>query len=209
MTVWSYEGGLKGEFFDRRLRLNLAAFLARYDDIQQTALVNLATFSFALQNVGEAEVYGVELESTLAISDALTFFGQLSLQHDSYGKLDPTSIAAINDAKRLPSTRRVQGQIGFNYDQLLTDGPSALRLLLGADAAYNGPYFSTLDNSLRTVDYWLVNAYVGLAFGENWDLRLNARNLFNDKRVICCQTDSQVLATTPPRRIMAELNFRY
>ena len=63
-TLRSYEAGLKSEWFDNRLRLNLAAFLSKYSDMQlgsqttdQTGAPYIGTF-----NVGKADIAGVELE---------------------------------------------------------------------------------------------------------------------------------------------------
>jgi len=57
--VTAYEGGLKSEFLDRRLRINLAGFYYDYKDLQVGKVVNA---SLALENAATATIYGAELE---------------------------------------------------------------------------------------------------------------------------------------------------
>ena len=65
-TVTNYEFGLKGEYFDRRLRLNSAIFQAVYQDKQE--LVKLtgagALGEVVISNSGGATTRGVEVEAT-------------------------------------------------------------------------------------------------------------------------------------------------
>ncbi len=206
MTVWSYEGGLKLETPDRVLRFNAAAFLAKYDAIQQTALIDPVTFSFAVQNVGKATVYGLELEAQAVPTPGLTLFAQVGLARDKYDELSPGSTAAINNAKRLPVTPRASGQVGFTYDLPVSD---RIDLKLGSDLSYEGSYFAAVDNTLLIDSYWRWNGFVGLGFGERFEARLTARNLSDDKTVVCCSTQSSAVTVLPPRTWMLELRYRY
>jgi len=83
-TVTDYEVGLKSEFLDRRVRLNLAAYRSNYKDIQKATLI-FTPAGAALRrtdNAATAVIQGVEaellasvsanfkLDSTLAYTDA-------------------------------------------------------------------------------------------------------------------------------------------
>ncbi|MBK7727316.1 MAG: TonB-dependent receptor [Gammaproteobacteria bacterium] len=58
-----YEAGLKSELFERRVRLNLAAFYYDYSDLQVFTLVNRGGVPVqALTNASDARVYGMEAE---------------------------------------------------------------------------------------------------------------------------------------------------
>jgi iron complex outermembrane receptor protein len=59
-TIWSYEVGAKTDWFDKRLRVNLAGFLYNYNDLQVTSL--LAPGFSSIANAASAKVKGVELE---------------------------------------------------------------------------------------------------------------------------------------------------
>lgn len=74
----SYEGGLKSELFDQRLRLNSAIFYTEYTDILQTDRVELPPpqgFIIVSRNGGEAKSYGVELDAAYKLSPGLTVSG--------------------------------------------------------------------------------------------------------------------------------------
>lgn len=73
--VWSYEVGAKTEWFDRRLRLNLTAFLQETQDFQAgTAFVNPSTgaLSFVTRNLADLENKGLEYEIVAKPFEALT-----------------------------------------------------------------------------------------------------------------------------------------
>ena len=65
----SYEIGLKGDFFDRAVRLNLAAFYYKYKNLQVTVFE--ATTAL-LDNGAEAEILGLEGDITIQPDDQLT-----------------------------------------------------------------------------------------------------------------------------------------
>ena len=85
----SFEVGMRSEWFDSTLRLNLTGFYVIYDDSQQQLLatieadrdgdgVNDSTFQETrFFNAAEIKVYGAELESTWVVSDNFTISGSV------------------------------------------------------------------------------------------------------------------------------------
>lgn len=69
------EAGVKGEFFDRSLRVNLTAFQSKFKNLQFAVFFsnpNVPTGQeTAEQNIGAATTRGIELESTWQATDAL------------------------------------------------------------------------------------------------------------------------------------------
>ena len=65
-SALSYEAGSKLMLFERTLRLNVAAYVTRYDNIQQIAPTippgSTTTISSVL-NAGEARIRGVEIDA--------------------------------------------------------------------------------------------------------------------------------------------------
>ena len=82
--IKSLEGGIKLEALDRRLRLNLAAFYNKYNDLQvaQFASPTGAAGGGNVNVNANAEYKGFEIEATLVPIDGLTLTG-------SYGYVDP------------------------------------------------------------------------------------------------------------------------
>ena len=72
--VTNYEAGLKGKLLEGRLRLNVAAFMMEYEDVaavvRRVGLTRGGTDAIQ-ENLGEAELSGLELEAQLAINRSL------------------------------------------------------------------------------------------------------------------------------------------
>jgi iron complex outermembrane receptor protein len=66
--VWSYEAGIKSDWFDRSLRVNLTGFHADYSQLQVRA--NVGEF-LSVYNAGAATINGAELQSKLRMLDRL------------------------------------------------------------------------------------------------------------------------------------------
>ncbi len=82
-TLWSYEAGLKSQFLDNTVRLNLAAFHSKYQDIQINVQSDPTNARITdVLNAGSASVNGVEVDLTLAPSRNF----RVGL---NYGYLDP------------------------------------------------------------------------------------------------------------------------
>lgn len=70
--VMSYEAGSKMELLQRRLRLNVAAYVAKYRDIQQITPQfppGSTTTISAVVNAGDATIKGLELDAVLRLAD--------------------------------------------------------------------------------------------------------------------------------------------
>ncbi|MEP7349774.1 MAG: TonB-dependent receptor [Sphingorhabdus sp.] len=92
-TLIAYELGFKSDLLDRRVRLNVSAFLNKYDDILVTASScpqtgNAAPCALPL-NAGKADVKGGEAELTLRPVDGLLIDASLAYLNFKY-----TSISA-------------------------------------------------------------------------------------------------------------------
>jgi iron complex outermembrane receptor protein len=73
-TSDSYEIGVKSTMLDKRLQLNATAFYTEYEDFQSqsTKLNPDGSLSTTLNNVGELETQGIELEGIALIGNNLT-----------------------------------------------------------------------------------------------------------------------------------------
>ncbi len=68
----SYEIGIKSQFFDRRLTINLTAFDSTFDDFQTTVGLPTNPPTFVIQNAGQLKSTGVELEINARPADGLS-----------------------------------------------------------------------------------------------------------------------------------------
>ncbi|WP_313809158.1 TonB-dependent receptor [Sphingobium sp.] len=81
-TLVSYELGLKSEFLDRRVRLNVAAFYNDYKDIQLNVLDPVNPRVNDVLNAGKAKIPGVEVDLSARVFEGMTLSA-------SYGYVDP------------------------------------------------------------------------------------------------------------------------
>lgn len=104
-SLTSYEIGLKSELFNRRLRVNAAAFYSDYNDIQFTITVPDQpdpAFTQTL-NAGKSRIYGVELDVSLLISDNMIgsfSYGYLGSDYKEVPLGDSTSLYHAANAPR-------------------------------------------------------------------------------------------------------------
>jgi iron complex outermembrane recepter protein len=94
--VWSYEAGLKTDWFDRRLRVNLTAFHMDVEDLQTpSALVAPSgAITFLTRNFADYRNRGLEAEITVAPAEGLTLYANIGYQDDSYRV--PTDAPAVD-----------------------------------------------------------------------------------------------------------------
>lgn len=84
--IMAYEVGLKSQLFDRRLRLNLAAYHYDIDDYQVRSAASANPGASVILNAATVKVDGVDLEFEAALTDGLRLFGGATYLDSRYGK---------------------------------------------------------------------------------------------------------------------------
>ncbi|MBB3889422.1 outer membrane receptor protein involved in Fe transport [Phenylobacterium haematophilum] len=170
-TLYAYEAGVKSEFFDRKLRVNLSAFYYDYRDQQLQGILYTQTGRVGrMINIPKSHIWGGELELTWRPTERLTINQSLGYKYGEYDEFyfvnsaateaarDPvtgqynTIIYSDRSGERLPFPRAdYKGAISYVMDV----GPWQFE----AETNYNyrSSLFSTTSNSVIG-DYWLVNA---------------------------------------------------
>jgi iron complex outermembrane receptor protein len=208
-TVWAYEGGLKAETFDRRLRTNLAIFINDISDLQQTAQSIDTPGQFPIQNVGDARIWGVELEVSARPVSGLDLFAAVSYNNDRYKSLIPTSEAAVANARDIPLVSEWQARLGGTFEQPISE---KLLFRLGGNMNYTGPYNSAVNNVLDLQGWTCIDAFVALATADKkWELNLSGQNLTDEVTYVSGIVAGLPPALTPlrPRTYMVTLKFNY
>ncbi len=209
-TVWNYEVGFKGELFDNTVRLNGAVFYAQYEDIQQTRGIPGANGIFFVQdNVGDVDVWGIELEPVWSPADGLNIFATLGYQNAdkaSFFNAAANGIVSFN----LPSTPEWTLRAGADYTTPVT---SDMNLLLGFDVNASDSYFNSITNDVPVPSYNRLNGFVGLGGADgNWSLILQARNLTDSDDFVSglyFDTSANVRTVLPPREYMLNLRVDF
>ena len=193
-TLNAYEAGFKSELFDRRVRLNLAGFYNQYKDYQAPASVCLdkngnplaEPFGTILcgeyQNVGDATIRGVELETEIHPVTGMTIDGAISYLKFRFGK--PTRpTAAIIEGAGAPGVGDLKWSIGAQYNiPFVGHGVLTPRIDVNHTPGYCNGLNATLNcNALtKNENYTLMNARLTYRSGDgSWSTSLELTNLTN------------------------------
>lgn len=202
-SVWNYEAGVKGQMLDRRLTINGAAYRIDWSNIQQQ--INSSCGSF-VGNFGEARIKGLEVESALKLTDALTLSGSASYTHAEFTGFNPgyEASAALTPGQRLVNIPRYQASGSAEYRVPVGDDKS---VFARADVQYTGSTPTSYTNVTPIYDrpsFTNVNLTVGGEFG-NIEAQLFVRNVTNSFQIVDIQpSQARTFAryiTTPPRTV--------
>ncbi|WP_343528958.1 TonB-dependent receptor [Sphingomonas sp.] len=113
----TYEVGTKLELLDHRVRLNLAAFTSKYQDIQITVIEDFAP---GTQNGGDARIKGFEAELVARPASGLTLNASLAHLETKYIKLLPLSPLVradfqVRPTNKLSNSPAWTANAGFDY----------------------------------------------------------------------------------------------
>jgi iron complex outermembrane receptor protein len=101
-TVWAAEIGTKNDFFDKKVRLNLAGYYYWYNDFQYT-VEDPVPFSGGTDNIPRAQIYGLEAEGSVLPFKGFEIDGNISLSKGKftshYFTIDAQTAAAVRAAE--------------------------------------------------------------------------------------------------------------
>ena len=117
-TLENIEFGMKGEFLDRTLRLNASFYMTEITDLQVSRFdpSNVAFLVF-MENVGDAESNGVDVDFQWAAGNNLLISGAASFLDTEITRLNPQlQGVAVPVGSELPLAPRFSGNIRVRYD---------------------------------------------------------------------------------------------
>ena len=171
-TVDAYEFGLKGEFFDRTLRANFAAFHQTFSGFQ---LIEYTGVSFVVRSLEEAVTKGAELELTWKPIDGLTLTDGITYTDAYYTNTPGNRQYAGMTMEQAPEWVNV-----FSATYEFPIGGDLVGVAY-ADTRYSSEYFSGgFDPNRIQKAFSTVNARFSLKnLANDWSVDLWARNLFD------------------------------
>lgn len=212
-TNWTYEGGIKTDLLDRRLRINAAYFYNDITDLQLNATVDTGgVLSFPVQNAGEATIQGLEFEISAIPLEGLTVFLNGALLDGKYGNLNPGSAPAqapvlYGVQPQVPQVPDYSFTLGFDYGHDIPLGSAGGRINFGADWFRTDDYVSAATNDFLVTAYDRFTGYVGLGIGDNWDLRFAVKNIADDDKITSGSRALGGFITLRPRTYMFTVNY--
>ncbi|WP_421738717.1 TonB-dependent receptor [Caulobacter sp.] len=211
-TLDAYELGLKSEFFDRRVRLNVSGFYYDYKNQQvfaQTTRNGLTVL--VLDNAANSKVYGGEAEVTARPIQPLTLSAGVSLLHAKYG--DYFTEGKDFTGNWLPQSPKVTFNAAATWVAPLANGAS---ILANVDANYSSRVYFDNSNAARLSQdaVWVAGAQ---ASWRSPDRKIEAgafaRNLFDKTYAVSISNiDSlgvDLLSNNRPRSLGVFLRYHY
>ena len=175
-TLAAYEIGAKTQFFANRLRLNGAAFLYNYEDLQVFTLINSGGVPVSvLDNAADASIKGGELELVAAPVDDFNIslgLGYLDTELEDF----EAGAGADFSGNRLPLAPKWSFSGVADYTWRVKGGGAVTAQ--GSFSYRDDVFFSTENNPLIAQDgYWLLGARLQyVSPGERWRAAVYVEN---------------------------------
>ena len=188
-SVETVELGAKIDLADGRGRLNIAAYMSTYEDVQVSTFDGNA--GFVVGNAAESEVQGIETDVLFRLTEEITLNGAFAYLDATYKSFPG---AGCNLAQTLVAgrgcTQDLSGQplqfapeytanVGINYETRLSSG-----VLLSASLDYNWSddvmVAADLDENLIQNSFGKLNARIAIAAGDQWQIAVIGKNLTSE-----------------------------
>ncbi|MBQ1559675.1 MULTISPECIES: TonB-dependent receptor [Caulobacter] len=211
-TLDAYELGMKSEFFDRRVRLNVSGFYYDYKNQQVFAQATRNGLTvLVLSNAANSKVYGGEAEITARPIQPLTLTAGLSLLHAKYG--DYISEGNNFTGNWLPQSPKVTFNTAATWVAPLANGAS---IVANVDANYSSKIYFDNSNAPRLSQgaVWIAGAQLSWRSpDQKIEAGAFARNLFDKTYTVAISNiDSlgeDLLTYNRPRSLGVFLRYHY
>ena len=231
--VWSYELGMRSEWLDRKLRLNLTAFYLDVQDMQTPAafVAPSGAISFITRNFAGMRNDGLEAELIYSPVDDLTVFAIGGYQNAKYKNIAASIVAQaavcragiasgtipantcnsgivdpsgnISDPVRTPNTLTLGGNYKFHFGSNLTLSPNVLWAHTGNNNVGTSGSPAGLVSAYNTIDGGLTLANDN----AGWQIEANCHNCTDKAQLVSVLSDLTYIQD--PRTWNLTVKFRF
>jgi iron complex outermembrane recepter protein len=200
----NYEIGYKTFLANNKLSIGASAFLIRWNDLQFFNLV--APFTYARENVGNAQSAGVELEISAIPVKGLQLDGSFGYNKTEYKSF---SLKRVNFSTGTETSSLIGGNslsnapshtiyFGAQYEYAIT---KKLKGVVRGEVRNIGSYYTDIQNRIEQPNYILINSRVGLLYNQ-YSLFFWEQNLTDERYLAFGNPDSSFgrnVRTAAPR----------
>ena len=224
-TEMSYEAGVKGTAFERRLRYDADVYYYRADNLQLTAVGGGANFN-RLINAKHANGYGFEFNGEAVPVEHLNLTAGLSYNHTEIDDPNLATAPCGSGCKVLDPAGALPGTVNINGNPL----PNAPEWVANFTARYaipygDGEFFAYTDWAYRSKVYFLLyrsaeyssdhliegGLRIGYKHGAgDWEAAIYARNILDEDALEGgIDFDNLTGFVNDPRTIGVELKAKF
>jgi iron complex outermembrane receptor protein len=207
----SYEIGLRSQFADRRITMNLTGFWTNYSNFQAQGIVPDVTGAAILANVGSVRTRGVELESLFRVTDqfrvtlgvADTNAGILKYPNAACYTAQTAAAGCVGGEQNLaggvlPDAPRWKANVGGDYTIPFSDLP--FDGTLNAYYVYQTKvvYALSQDPATRMAGYGIANLSAGITSHNGiYKASLFVNNLFDTQYYTNIESRASLFGSAP------------
>lgn len=168
----NYEIGLKGSFFDERLKASIAVFQTDQKDLAEYVGYDAATGRSYYRSIDGTKTRGFEVEIAGEVTPGWNVFGGFTYRSskDNLGNkvqtFQPQSVLKIGTTYQLPGA----------WDALMVGG--AMRWQSKTE---NVGYYNSAPSSITQGNYAVFDLMASYKFDEQTSLKLNVYNVFDER----------------------------
>jgi outer membrane receptor protein involved in Fe transport len=171
----SYELGLKGNFFDRRLAVDTSLYYIDWTDLQTDVLAASGLTSYGT-NAGAAVSKGFELSLQWTPLRGMTIAATGAWNDAFISEYPADATVAIPVGSQVPFTSRFNGSLSIDQEITLSGSLSAS---IGGAVTRFGEYPGPLGDPFPRAGYMKVDLRAGLNY-ETWNADLYVNNLTDE-----------------------------
>jgi iron complex outermembrane receptor protein len=188
----NYEIGYKSYLLNKKLSIGASAFLIQWKDLQFYNLV--APFTYARENVGNAQSAGIEIEVSALPAKGLQLDGSFGFNPTEYKGFD---LKRVNFGTGVESTTAIGGNklsnapthtlfLGAQYEYSINQ---KLKAIVRGEIRNLGKQYTDIQNQIEQPSYTLLNSRIGLTYGK-YSLFIWGQNLTNERYLAYGNPDS-------------------
>lgn len=198
-SLWTYEAGSKNEFIHRRLHFNVSGYFTNWSNIQQQIYLPTCGYYFT-SNVGNAHIYGGELEASFKISKSLQVNASTSVADAKITKSNNPADVAIG--QRLIDVPGITATAGLFYTIAVGHALTFTGIINDTFTGHSYGSYQPGNPNYHNPAYNVLNASAGLTIGRS-QLTLYVKNLLDDRTIIQSPQINTVIEgyTVHPRTI--------
>jgi iron complex outermembrane receptor protein len=188
----NYEIGYKAFLADKKFSIGASAFFIQWKDLQFYNLV--APFTYARENVGNAQSAGVELELSAIPAKGLQLDGSFGFNPTEYKGFD---LKRVNFGTGVETTTPIGGNslsnapshtifLAAQYEYAIS---KKLKAVVRSEVRNLGSYYTDIQNKIEQPTYTLLNSRVGFSY-DKYSFFVWGQNLNNERYLAYGNPDS-------------------